>query len=100
MSNSPIKRVVEIRNEQGLHARPAEMFVRLAQQFKSKIEIEKEGHRVAARSIMDLLTLGATQGTQLTLEADGPDAEQAVEALAELVENGFVQEDVEKEAGR
>ncbi len=99
MSNSPIKRVVVIRNEQGMHARPAEMFVRLAQQFKSKIEIEKEGHRVAARSIMDLLTLGATKGTQLTLEADGLDAQDAVNALAELVENVFPQEDSGKQAG-
>jgi phosphocarrier protein HPr len=97
MSNSPIQRVVEIQNEQGLHARPADRFVRLAQQFESKIEIVRGSDRVQAKSIMDLLTLGAAKGTQLTLEADGRDAEQALEALAQLVEQGFRDEDEEDE---
>jgi phosphocarrier protein HPr len=69
------------------------MFVRLASTFDAKIELIKEGRRVSATSIIDLLTLGAAQGTQLTLEAEGPDAPQAIEALADLVENGFPQED-------
>ena len=51
--------------------------------------------RVEARSIMDLLTLGAAQGTELILEADGDDAQEAVEALAKLVESGFPDEDAE-----
>lgn len=97
MSNSPIKRVIVIQNEQGLHARPAEMFMRLAHKFESKIEVVKDGYRVEARSIMDLLTLGATKGTELTLEADGSDAQDAVDALAKLVETGFPREDVEDE---
>ncbi len=84
-----VSRVIVIRNEQGLHARPAEMFARQAMQFKSKIELVREGRRVEAKSIINLLTLGATQGTQLVLEADGEDAEEACEALARLVENGF-----------
>jgi len=96
MSNSPIQRVVVIPNEQGLHARPADRFVRLAQKFESKIEILRGSDRVQAKSIMDLLTLGATKGTQLTLEADGSDAEQALEALAQLVEHGFQDEDDEE----
>ncbi|HEX5470761.1 MAG TPA: HPr family phosphocarrier protein [Lacipirellulaceae bacterium] len=99
MSNSPITRVVIIQNEQGLHARPAEMFVRLAQQFQSKLEVVKEGHRVEARSIMDLLTLGAAKGTELVLEADGPDAQEAVDALAKLVEEGFPREDADDQTG-
>ncbi|HVT27254.1 MAG TPA: HPr family phosphocarrier protein [Lacipirellulaceae bacterium] len=99
MSNSPISRVVVIQNEQGLHARPAEMFVRLAQQFESKLCVVKEGYRVEARSIMDLLTLGAAKGTELLLEADGPDAQEAVDALAKLVEEGFPRED-EGETGQ
>ncbi len=93
----PITRVVVIRNTQGLHARPAEMFVRLAQQFQSRIEIIREGRRVPATNIIDLLTLGAAQGTELVLEADGSDAQQAVEALARLVENGFPAEDTKHE---
>jgi len=96
MSNSPIQRVVVIPNEQGLHARPADRFVRLAQKFESKIEILRGSDRVQAKSIMDLLTLGATKGTQLTLEADGSDAEQALEALVQLVEHGFQDEDDEE----
>jgi phosphotransferase system HPr (HPr) family protein len=97
MSDTTIKRVIVIRNEQGLHARPAEMFVRLAQKFEAKIQVEKDGYRVEARSIMDLLTLGATKGTELTLEAEGRDAQDAVDALANLVESGFPREDAEDE---
>jgi phosphocarrier protein HPr len=82
-------RVIVIRNSQGLHARPADMFARLARQFQSRIELVREGRRVDASSIMDLLTLGAAQGTELILEAEGPDAKEAVEALAKLVESGF-----------
>ena len=95
MSNSPIKREVVIPNKQGMHARPAEMFVRRAQQFESKIQIVREGERIEAKSIMNLLTLGAVQGTQLTLEAEGSDAQEAVDALAEIVEKGFLEEDAE-----
>jgi phosphocarrier protein HPr len=95
MSNSPIKRVVVVPNKQGIHARPAEMFVRRAQQFQSKIEIVHDNYRVEAKSIMNLLTLGAAQGTQLTLEAEGSDAQEAVDALAEVVEKDFLAEDAE-----
>ncbi len=95
MPTSPVSRVITIQNKQGLHARPAEQFVRLANQFESKIQLVRDDRRVEARNMIDLLTLGATQGTQLTLEADGPDAQAAVDALADLVETGFLQEDAE-----
>ena len=95
MSNSPIKRVVVVPNKQGMHARPAEMFVRRAQQFQSKIEIVRDDYRVEAKSIMNLLTLGAAKGTKLTIEAEGSDAQEAVDALAEVVEKGFLEEDAE-----
>jgi len=95
MSNSPIKRVVVVPNKQGMHARPAEMFVRRAQQFQSKIAIVRDELRVEAKSIMNLLMLGATQGTQLTLEAEGSDAQDALDALAEVVEKDFLAEDAE-----
>jgi|RhiMethySRZTD1v2_1073278.scaffolds.fasta_scaffold312307_4 phosphotransferase system HPr (HPr) family protein len=98
MQTPPATRVLVIRNRQGMHARPAEMFVRLSSSFDAKIEIVKEDRRVSANSIIDLLTLGATQGTQLTLEAEGPDAEKAVEALADLVENVFPQEDEQQDS--
>jgi phosphocarrier protein HPr len=98
MSNSPIKRVVVVPNKQGIHARPAEMFVRRAQQFQSKIEIVRDGYRIEAKSIMNLLTLGAAQGTELTLEAEGSDAQEAVDALAEVIEKDFLEEDNENQA--
>ena len=100
MSNSPVKRVVVVANKQGMHARPAEMFVRRAQQFQSKIEIVRDGYRVEAKSIMNLLTLGAAQGTELTLEAEGSDAQEALDALAEVVEKDFLEEDAESEASQ
>ena len=95
MSSSPIRRVVVVPNKQGMHARPAEMFVRRAQEFQSKIEIVRDDFRIEAKSIMNLLMLGATQGTQLTLEAEGDDAQAAIDALTEVVEKGFLEEDAE-----
>lgn len=89
MQNSRITRVVVIENEQGLHARPAELMARLARQFQSHIELIRDDRRVEASSIMDLLTLGAVQGTRLIVAAEGDDAEQAVDALARLVQSGF-----------
>ena len=80
-----------------MHARPAEMFAKLARQFQSRIELVRDDRRVEASSIMDLLTLGAAQGTELVLEAEGDDAEEAVEALAKLVESGFPMEEAESQ---
>ncbi len=72
MQTSPVSRGITIQNKQGLHVRPAEQFVRLASQYESKIQLVRDGRRVEARNMIDLLTLGATQGTQLTLEAEVP----------------------------
>ena len=83
------QRLVTVRNPQGLHARPADMFVRLALQFASHIEIVKDGERFNGKSILSLMTLAAEQGTEMVLRADGPDAEEALEALAELFGRGF-----------
>jgi phosphotransferase system HPr (HPr) family protein len=65
------------------------MFVRLAVQFESHIEILKNGERFDGKSILSLLTLAAAQGTELTLRAHGPDADQALAALADLFGRGF-----------
>lgn len=80
---------VVISNPQGLHARPAELFARLALQFESTIEVIRDSHRVDAKSILHILTLGAAQGTELTLYAQGEDADAALEALVRLVESDF-----------
>ncbi len=72
-----------------MHARAAVKFVQLAAHFKSEIRVIKDGTTVNGKSIMGLLTLVAALGFTITIEAEGPDAEGAVAALAELVDNGF-----------
>ena len=93
MSTPPIRRTVTILNTQGLHVRPAEKFARTAMQFAAEIDVICHEQRVDAKSIMYLLTLGARQGTQLVLEAQGDDAQEAVDALARLVETGFAMDE-------
>ena len=78
---------VEITNELGLHLRVANRLVQLAQQFQSEVRILWNGRVADGKSILDLMTLGAGAGAQLELEVSGPDSEEAVAALCELVEN-------------
>jgi phosphotransferase system HPr (HPr) family protein len=92
MSTSPVTRAVVIVNPNGLHARPAERLARMAMQYQSRIDVLCRNERLDAKSILHLLTLGATQGTELIIEADGPDAPEAVESLAKLIASGFVEE--------
>jgi len=89
MCNSPLSRTVIVRNAQGLHARPADLLVRLANQFESEIQIGKHGQLVDCKSILSLLTLGAAQGTELAVLAQGADADAALQSIAELFEAGF-----------
>lgn len=85
-------RQVQITNRLGLHARPAMQFVEVANRFSSQIRVLKNEQTVNAKSIMELLLLAATAGTDLTIDAEGDDAPDAVDALAELVERGFDEE--------
>jgi phosphotransferase system HPr (HPr) family protein len=80
-----MQRKVVLANPNGLHMRPSAAFVELAGQFESSITVSHAGQTVNGKSVWDLLLLGATGGSELTLEADGPDAEQALDALAELL---------------
>lgn len=81
-------KTVEIRNETGLHTRPGNEFVSLAKTFSSQIEVEnQDGKRVKGTSLLKLLSLGIKKGTKVTVYAEGEDAEQAVEQLANLLEN-------------
>lgn len=86
-------RTVVVTNPQGLHARPADLFVKLATRFASKVELVKGQERVDGKSILAILTLAAVAGTRLSIEADGPDAEQALDALAELIEHNFAEDE-------
>lgn len=78
-----------VNNQVGLHARPATFFIQKANEFKSSIWVEKEERRVNAKSLLGVLSLGIVQGTVIQLIADGPDAEEAVEALAEMLSGDF-----------
>ena len=82
---------VEIENEVGLHARPATFFIQKANEFKSSIWVEKDERRVNAKSLLGLLSLGITKGTEITLIGDGPDEAQAVDTLVELITTGFTE---------
>jgi phosphocarrier protein len=85
----PLTREVEVENKQGIHARPAALFVKTAAKFESEVGIEKEGEVVNGKSIIGLLMLAAGQGTKLTLTAQGRDAEKALAELAKLFAEKF-----------
>jgi phosphocarrier protein len=76
-------------NRKGLHARASARLSKLAGEFQSTITLEHEAERADARSIMDLLMLVAHTGCEVTIEADGPDAAEAVTAVASLIADGF-----------
>jgi phosphocarrier protein HPr len=81
-----------ILNKLGLHARPAAMFVRIANRFSCDISVEKDGEEVNGKSIMGLMMLAAGCGSQLKVSASGDDAAQAVKELAELIQRKFDEE--------
>ena len=83
---------VTITNKLGLHARPAMAFADTAAQFKSDILVIKAGNKFDGKSIMNLMMLAATQGTELEIAATGPDADDALAALKTLVESNFDEE--------
>lgn len=84
-----VTRTVTVPNMRGLHARAAAKFVTLAEKFGASIDVIRDGQSVSARSIMGLMMLGAGQGSELELQADGWDAKEALDALGDLVEAGF-----------
>jgi phosphotransferase system HPr (HPr) family protein len=89
MPDSTVSRTVKLVNEKGFHIRPAHLVMKMAAEFKSDIKIINENHAVDGKSMLDLLTLIAPNGTTLTLQARGTDAQAAVDALAQLVAAGF-----------
>lgn len=93
MSETTAQRTVTVTNPQGLHARPADLFVKLAKRFESKIELVKDSERVDGKSILAILTLAAVAGTTLSIEATGRDAQQALDALSELIAQNFADEE-------
>ncbi len=83
---------VMIQNKLGMHARSAAMFVELANRFRSKIMIKRDEIEVNGKSIMGIMMLAAAKGTELILQANGPDESEALERLVSLVNNKFGEE--------
>jgi phosphotransferase system HPr (HPr) family protein len=82
-------RSVTVVNPLGLHARAAARFVHLATRFDSQVRVGRESKVMDGKSIMGILLLAAARGTSLTISADGPDEQAAVDALVQLVAGGF-----------
>ncbi len=80
-------------NKRGLHARASAAFVKLAEKFDADIQVTKDGQVVSGGSIMGLLMLGAGPGSTILIETEGPEAEEALEALTALVEARFNEEE-------
>ncbi|MDH5493427.1 MAG: HPr family phosphocarrier protein [Myxococcales bacterium] len=89
----PLERSFEIVNRLGLHARAAAKLVQLASGFEARIEAEKDGQRVDAKSIMGLLLLCGQRGSRLHFSVSGPDAAQALDAIGALLEGRFGEEE-------
>ncbi|MGM0600912.1 MAG: HPr family phosphocarrier protein [Candidatus Rifleibacteriota bacterium] len=86
------RKEVEIKNKLGLHARPASLLVKLAGKFESEIQIVKDDTEINAKSILGVMMLAAGPGQSITISADGSDEDEAIDAIASLVENGFGEE--------
>ena len=84
-----VTKEVVIQNQVGLHARPATFFIQKANEYKASIWIEKDERRVNAKSLLGVLSLGITKGTNVTIIADGADEEAAVNGLIQLVASNF-----------
>ncbi|MBA4209990.1 MAG: HPr family phosphocarrier protein [Parvibaculum sp.] len=85
--------MVNIVNTRGLHARASAKFVQLAERFDADIRVSREGQTVPGTSIMGLMMLAAAPGCCILIEAEGPEAEAALDALAALVDDGFGERD-------
>lgn len=84
-----LSRTVTVQNQVGLHARPATFFIQKSNEFKSSIWIEKEERKVNAKSLLGVLSLGITKGTEIKIVTDGVDEEEALDALEALIESNF-----------
>jgi phosphocarrier protein len=86
---SKLIKKLEIKNKLGLHARAAALMVQTVNKFAAQVTVSKDGQTADGRSIMGVLTLAATQGSKIQVEASGEDAERALKAIEKLVESRF-----------
>ena len=84
-----VSKKVSVKNESGLHARPASMLVKTASKFKSDFFIKMYGYKVNGKSILGVMTLAAESGAEMELVLDGPDEKEALKEITELFENKF-----------
>ncbi len=87
-----VSKELVVQNQVGLHARPATFFIQKSNEFRSAIWVEKNGQQVNAKSLLGVLSLGIIKGTPITIIADGIDENEAVMALAHLIETGEIEE--------
>jgi phosphocarrier protein HPr len=92
LSNSPLSRTALIKNQRGLHARAAAKFSKVAGEFDAEISVSRNGQTVSGRSIMGLMMLAASPGTEIALDAEGADAEAALDAICTLINDKFDEE--------
>jgi phosphocarrier protein len=89
MADGKLIRELELVNKYGMHVRPAGLFAKVASRFDADITVEKDGNAVSGKSIMALMTLEAVAGTVLKVTASGPQAEEALDELEQLVNRKF-----------
>ena len=89
MNSSPPPRLLTICNQRGLHARSSAKFVKCVAEFQAEVKVRRDGQVVGGASIMGLLMLGAAQGAEIEVSAEGPDAVAVLDALEALVASGF-----------
>lgn len=92
-SSAIVRRDFRISNKLGLHARPSAQITQIAGKFQSEVHIAKNGRRVNAKSIMGVMMLAAGPGAIVTVDAEGPDAQAAVDAIGALIEAGFEEDE-------
>ena len=93
-----VQRKFKIKNIQGLHARPASMFVKIVNKYEAEITVKKGSESVSGKSIMGLMTLAANHGSTIEIKADGPDAEKVVEELEKFLSSDI--DDEKSKSGR
>jgi phosphocarrier protein len=84
-----VKKDYTILNKLGIHARPAAQFVKIANRFQAEVYVEKDGEEVDGKSIMGLMMLAAGHGSVVTISADGPDEDTAIDAIGDLIGRKF-----------
>jgi len=91
-SGGQVEKEVTIQNRNGLHARPAAMFVKVSNRYRSEVRVEKDGEQVDGKSIMGLMMLAAGKGSKLKIVAKGADADKVVAEIDALISSGFNEE--------